>query len=296
MSGGSLTVAGATTNDGTILFDGQSGTATFADLDGAGAVIAVGGVNAVFNHLRQTSLNLDGETVFTTRVNGGPSGVSRVNALDMGTISPTTFWNLNDNDLIVDYPSGGPSPASDIREMLIAGHNGGTWDGPGLSSATAAADHTKSLGYADNSTLNQSTFSGQSVDPTSVLVKYTYYGDADLDGDADGVDIGNWALNFTGELGGGPSATRGWTQGDWDYDGDVDGVDAGLWATAFTGELGGAGLVVHIDAPLSRQAAEVLAWLGVTVVPEPGSVVMLGAITACSLGRPRTRRKSVRTN
>jgi hypothetical protein len=33
-------------------------------------------------------------------------------------------------------------------------------------------------------------------------VKYTYYGDADLDGDVDGNDVGAWAVNFTGSGGG----------------------------------------------------------------------------------------------
>jgi hypothetical protein len=64
-------------------------------------------------------------------------------------------------------------------------------------------------------------------------------GDADGDGDVDGVDIGIWAANFTGELGG--TGTMTWSQGDWDMDGDVDGVDAGLWSKNFTGELGRSG-------------------------------------------------------
>src|SRR5262249_59057232 len=81
-------------------------------------------------------------------------------------------------------------------------------------------------------------WNGTVVNSESLLVRYTYPGDADLDGDADGVDIGRWATNFTGELGG--TGSMVWTQGDWDYDGDVDGVDAGLWAQSFTGELGGA--------------------------------------------------------
>src|SRR5262249_377192 len=124
-------------------------------------------------------------------------------------------------------------------------------------------------------------------------------GDANLDGDADGVDIGTWATNFTGELGGSATATFGWTQGDWDYDGDVDGVDAGLWATAFTGELGGAGLssVVVNDPTLSPQAAQIRAGMGVTVVPEPGSAAacLAFAIVFGLTGSTfRARRRAVR--
>jgi hypothetical protein len=68
------------------------------------------------------------------------------------------------------------------------------------------------------------------------LVKFTYQGDADLDNDVDGVDIGWWSGYFTGS---GGSTSRLWTQGDWDYDGDVDGVDVGLWSGNFTGSGGG---------------------------------------------------------
>src|SRR4030095_15096770 len=101
--------------------------------------------------------------------------------------------------------------------------------------------HT-AIGYAEASALGLTSFLGNPITVPSVVVRYTYAGDADLDGDTDGLDIGRWAQNFTGELSGGPTATRVWVQGDWDYDGDVDGIDAGLWAGSFTGELSGNGL------------------------------------------------------
>ena len=80
-----------------------------------------------------------------------------------------------------------------------------------------------------------------------------------------------------------------WTQGDWDYDGDVDGVDAGLWATAFTGELSGGGLgdvVVDYNQPAGRADPP---GLGITVVPEPATVGLLGLCLAGGLAR-RARR------
>jgi hypothetical protein len=147
--------------------------------------------------------------------------------------------DLSDNDMIIDYTAPVGTLVTQVRQHLQAGR---------LFSSSATAKTR--LGYADNNAFAtpKSTFSGQSVDPTSVLIKYTYAGDADLDGDADGVDIGKWATSFTGELAGGASATKVWTQGDWDYDGDVDGADAGLWSTAFTGELGGGGLATGVKS------------------------------------------------
>src|SRR5262249_50722819 len=188
----------------------------------------------------------------------GPSGA---NVLRSGplTIQAGGLIDLGDNDQIIDYGTPGPNAilTAQVRQWI---HDGVI--------TTAAATPTTRLGYGDNAVLHKTTFSGQSVGNSSMLIKYTYAGDSDLDGDADGVDIGTWATNFTGELGGGAGATRVWTQGDWDYDGDVDGVDAGLWATAFTGELGGTGLgsVVVDDPSLSRQAAQILEELGITVV------------------------------
>ncbi|HEY7088119.1 MAG TPA: VCBS repeat-containing protein [Tepidisphaeraceae bacterium] len=176
----------------------------------------------------------DGASLAVTS-NGGR--VLRTSAL---SIDGNSKLDLNDNALILDYI--GASPASVIRGYLTSGRNGGTWNGPGLASSSATAAPRRALGYADNTSFAtpRTSFAGQSVDATSILIKYTYVGDADLDGDTDGVDIGSWAINFTGELSGTGSSV--WSRGDWDYDGDVDGVDAGLWATAFTGELGGSGL------------------------------------------------------
>jgi hypothetical protein len=143
------------------------------------------------------------------------------------TINTGGTLDLTDEDMIVDYTT--TSPVQTVRQMLFSGR---------LISSSATA--TTRLGYGDNATLHRTVFSGQSVDSTMVLVKFTYAGDADLDGDADGVDIGIWATKFTGEVGG--TGSSAWTDGDWDYDGDVDGVDAGLWSQAFTGDLGGAWL------------------------------------------------------
>lgn len=74
-------------------------------------------------------------------------------------------------------------------------------------------------------------------------------GDADLDGDVDGVDV---SLSFSGFTGpdAGTNATFG--QGDFDNDGDVDGVDISRVFSAFTGPL----------APAN--------------IPEPGSLAVLG--------------------
>ena len=106
--------------------------------------------------------------------------------------------DLTNNSMVIDYSTLG-TLLSDVRGHLRNGR---------LITSAVSPANTR-LGYADNAALRhaRSSFGGVSVDATSVLIKFTYSGDADLDGDADGVDIGTWATNFTGELSGGPTAT-----------------------------------------------------------------------------------------
>ncbi len=59
-----------------------------------------------------------------------------------------------------------------------------------------------------------------------VLVKYTYYGDADLSGQVDGRDYARTDAGYAGHL-------TGWSNGDFNYDGTVDGSDYTLIDNAF---------------------------------------------------------------
>ena len=69
-------------------------------------------------------------------------------------------------------------------------------------------------------------WSGQPVSSGTVLVKYTYAGDANLDGSVDTVDFGFLAGSFGG-------TEKIWVQGDFNYDGAVDTVDFGILAAHF---------------------------------------------------------------
>ena len=65
-------------------------------------------------------------------------------------------------------------------------------------------------------------YEGQTVDASAVLIKYTYAGDANLDGVIDGADYGtidNW-VQFPG--------TDGYATATSTYDGVIDGADYGL--------------------------------------------------------------------
>ncbi len=133
--------------------------------------------------------------------------------------------NLNDNDMIVDY--SGPSQLEAVRALITAGYAGGLWNGIGIDSAVAATTGTTGLGYADAADLFTSfpaSFSGESVDNTAVLVKYTWYGDTNLSGSVDITDLGRLATNWQ-------QSSRRWIHGDFSYDQMIDITDLGRLAT-----------------------------------------------------------------
>jgi hypothetical protein len=152
--------------------------------------------------------------------------------------------DLADNDMIVDYT--GVSPLSTIRAALSNGYTGGAWTGTGINSSTAAADatHLTGVGYAEAADVlgaSGGTFSGINVDNTSILVKYTWYGDADLTGAVDIADLGRLATNWQ-------QSGRNWAQGNFDYNAAriVDVNDLGLLATNWQAGVG---------SPLAPRAA-----------------------------------------
>ncbi|HEY7091432.1 MAG TPA: hypothetical protein VH518_25265 [Tepidisphaeraceae bacterium] len=223
-------------------------------------------------------LTIDGAQMI---VSPGGNKIIRAGSVQVAD-TPTLLGvlDLNDNKITINFRDD-----FDLRQMIQRGFNGGMWNGSGITSSTAAATRLSALPRALGYGYDRGT-------PDAVV--YTVYGDADLDGDADGVDIGTWALNFTGELGGNIStATKYWEDGDWDYDGDVDGVDAGLWARDFTGELGGGGLgALLLDLPnVNPGAAAILRGMGITVVPEPAAAFLaIGGMSILFRLRTRPRR------
>jgi hypothetical protein len=65
------------------------------------------------------------------------------------------------------------------------------------------------------------TFEGQPLGPGDVAVKYTYYGDANLDGSVNGSD-------YTLVDNGFHNGFTGWQNGDFNYDNTIDGSDYSL--------------------------------------------------------------------
>jgi hypothetical protein len=152
--------------------------------------------------------------------------------------------DLTDNDLVVDYNSVSALGTwngfgyDGITGLIARGYDGGVWDGAGIvTSMTAAispnslttlgvAEASDSLGISGSQT---ALVDGQTVDATAVLVKYTYAGDANLDGAITGDDYFQIDSAF-------PQALHGYLNGDFNYDGVINGDDYFLIDSNFSAQ------------------------------------------------------------
>jgi glucose/arabinose dehydrogenase len=231
------------------------------ELTATGQTIHKLGVGAVdLQNIRAAGVRvLDG----TVRVlaKGTPNDPSGTSVVSSYLVVPYAHFDLTNNSMIVDYTGSPGTLVDDTRKNLLAGR---------LLSSSATA--LTGLGYGDNALLAQTTFAGQPVDADSLLIKFTYFGDGDLDGDVDVNDLGILASAW--------QTTGVWTNGDFDYNGSIDVNDLGLLASNWQAGVG---------SPLGPHSlADALSALGLSSasVPEPAALVSLSAL-ACLRRRRR---------
>jgi hypothetical protein len=150
-----------------------------------------------------------------------------------------------------------------LYDQIKSGYAAGGWNGAGINSSTAAADPGFETGLVliDNGVFGYPEFSGQTVNADSILLKYTYYGDIDANGEVNADDLTIFANNFGKPLG------AGQIDGDIDFDNDVDADDLTVFANNFGKGAGN---------PLSAGA--------VAAVPEPASLVLAGLAIIAGVG------------
>ncbi|MGH7179661.1 MAG: hypothetical protein ACREJC_19960, partial [Tepidisphaeraceae bacterium] len=219
-----VNVSGATWINSTSLSIGGSlftagGTATLTLSSGA----LIGGTLKIWNKgtvrynggsISLSALDVTGGQ-FLESANGNRLITANVFFTDSGGVI-----DLNDNDL-----QAKASTYAAITSQITSARNFGAWDGSGITSTAAKNDVNgiTTLGtltgqeYLDNSPSGP-LFDGQTVGATHILVKYTYYGDSNFDGDVTLDDYayidGGFLLNFTG-----------WLNGDYDYSGGKPDLD-----------------------------------------------------------------------
>ncbi|MBM4011327.1 MAG: hypothetical protein FJ286_08090 [Planctomycetes bacterium] len=202
----------------------------------------------------------------TTRVQGGRLRLANASALASSSLAvvaggtaqvagylATSVAGLNLSGTgLVDVTNGSLTVASGLSAsalvaQLLAGRNGGSWDGgSGITSSVAAAavaaSDMRAVGWLDNG-------------DGSVTAAYAAPGDTNLDWLVDVLDASNFAAS--GKYG--TDAAASWSEGDFNYDGVVDVLDAADFAG--TGLYGGS----SYNSPS-----------GIAAVPEP-AVAAAGA-------------------
>ncbi len=136
---------------------------------------------------------------------------------------------------------------------------GGLWTGAGLTSSTARGRLDAITGLAaivnhdPGGTVIRDKFAGQDVYGNSVLVKYTYNGDSDLNGVIDADDYFRMDVAYRLQADGQHS---GWRNGDVNYLGGISADDFYLIDRAFVRQAGPLAMPA-VPAPALR-AADVL--------------------------------------
>lgn len=254
---------------GTITLQAASST---LKVNGTLRVLPTGTITYSAGTLNAGTLDIAGRVNVVT-------GANKVVQTKKVLFSGTGKLDLNDNDMIVDYSS--LSPIDDIRGFILSGFSNGLQTGNGIITTRAKTSPNGGetgktrLGFGEASALSLTSFDGITVDSTAVLVKYTYAGDATLDGKVDITDLYKLATAWN---------TSGyWTSGDFNYDGVINAVDLSLlslnWQAGTTGALGP-------DVGLSTALTSL--GLPLVAVPEPASV---GLLTLAGIAMLRRRRR-----
>ncbi len=199
-------------------------------------------------------------------------------SIDAGSATPLASLDLANNELIV---SSALESLTVIRGQILSAYSGGLWTGAGITSSTAAASGhgNTAIGFASNadSGMGLTSFGGVAVDPSSLLLRYTVLGDANLDGKVDIADFLLLRHNF------GLTSNASWDQGDFDYDGKIDITDFMI-------------LRAHFGASLAATPAAAAQWMAVPAiaefqaVPEPEPIELM-IVAGLTLGAGRMARR-----
>ena len=212
-----------------------------------------------------------------------------------GNASPTGTLDISTSKMVITNTSfaGAQAAYSTAHAQVANAFDGFAWDLPGITSSQVQTDiNVNGIPTAVGIVLNNDTaggnlfygdgtggfpqFAGDSVDFNSILFKYTYIGDSNLDGMVDSTDFGLFLAGYNDP---GTAASLGWAVGDYDYSGTVDSTDFGLFL---------AGYNYYASNPVPLNGAG-----GVQPVPEPAAFLLAAlGLAAMAISRLRDRTTS----
>jgi hypothetical protein len=172
-----------------------------------------------------------------------------------------TSLEIGRSTVFISYSSSDPLAA--INSYLHNGYANGAWNGTPtastgvITSSAAAANYiagasTTGIGYADSS-------DGQGINTVTNTIELTYtlYGDANLDGAVNAIDLQRLLFAF--------NTPGSWDQGDFNYDGNVNAIDLQRLLFNFNTSLGNqnkagsADVTAHASQSKLQQAGITLA-------------------------------------
>src|SRR6185295_12117244 len=154
------------------------------------------------------------------------------------TIGSAAVLDVADGDVIVDSTAAGRMAAlNSLLTALKNGRAGGSWNGVAGIRSVAAANNslrTTALGIFLNDNGSGApilaNFNGEAVDANAILLKYTYYGDRDFDGDVDADDYAGMDAGFANRTSPGALTfpRQPWRDGDPNLSGSIN-IDDYFW-------------------------------------------------------------------
>lgn len=210
----------------------------------------------------------DGNALQTRPVSIGAGGrleVAPYAAATLGGLTLDPAARLDVDSSLVTVAAG--LSIADLRSLLVAGRNDGTWDGgSGIVSAAAATDLSggvaRAIGWLDHG-------------DGSVTFGFAAPGDTNLDWGVDILDAANILAGGLFDSG----LSAGWSDGDSGYDGMVDILDAADFLSTGLFDAG------PYNGPASAAP-------GVVTVPEPGAC--LAGLIVLTAAWVRARKYCVR--
>ncbi|HYO09301.1 MAG TPA: hypothetical protein VER17_10045, partial [Tepidisphaeraceae bacterium] len=284
LAAGNHTIAAPVNLSDNLLASVRSGSTltVSGDLSSGGFSLTKAGAGTLqLRNARVDELNVSGGRV-NILPNGSTTGVSKVKSLAVN--GPVASLDLVNNDLIIDYTGASPlgtldgSTYTGVTGSIQSGRNAGAWNGAGILASQAAAanpavpttlgvaEAAKVLGLSGSQT---AMWRGQIVDATSLLLKYTYAGDADLNGKINGDD---YFLIDSHVAAAAAAGNVSYYHGDFNYDGKINGDDYFL----IDSNVGGQG------TPMAEGVFDASPAVGEAVasVPEPASLAGAVAVAA----------------